>query len=607
MSPRRRREEDTLGPLPLPPGPVGNGEFVPGRASGTDHRTLEVIHDEIDAAAGSAGMDRRRFLLSAGGVAASLAAFTSCSSQHRPSSRAVAASTTGAPGGTFVTPPPTDVAACQEALSGAGEFIFDVHTHHVMPQGPWRTNAPATVGLVEGMLPAGCTEADPLDCVDRAAYLHDLFFSSDTTVAMLSDVPNSGPGDAPIPFADALGTQQATAGLAGPGAQRLLVQNIIAPNVGALQARLDDMTAAASTGRVAAFKVYTAWSPTGQGWSLEDPAIGLPVLQHAHDLGVKVFVAHKGLPLVNFDPAHNLPDDIVAVSKVFPDMQFVVFHAAWIPTRREGPRNLEDPTGIDGLLAALDRHGVPPDANVWVDLATVWRQVLTDPEQAAHVLGKLLSRVGVHRVLWGTDAIWYGSPQPQIMALRAFQLSEAYQERYGYPAVDDEVKRRIFGLNAAGLFGIDPTAVRCALTSDPSRRPSPPSASSRRTAPFRRPGPPGGPPRDGRPWTGSPHPSPDGGLSRTEVSGGSHVTGGGTPSALAASTGSQPQTMHAWRMAERPKSMAAWRGSGAVRTSSQSSRYSFRSPCQYAAGGDSVPVSKPAGAGTAKAKNAGRG
>jgi hypothetical protein len=39
-------------------------------------------------------------------------------------------------------------------------------------------------------------------------------------------------------------------------------------------------------------------SPCGQGYSLEDPTVGLPTVQHAHDVGVKVFVAHKGVPLV---------------------------------------------------------------------------------------------------------------------------------------------------------------------------------------------------------------------------------------------------------------------------------------------------------------------
>ena len=69
--------------------------------------------------------------------------------------------------------------------------------------------------------------------------------------------------------------------------------------------------------------------------------------------------------------------------------------------------------------------------------------------------------------MWGTDAIWYGSPQAQIMAMRAFQISEQFQEQYAYPALTDEVKAAIFGLNAARLFGIDATATRCALTTDP--------------------------------------------------------------------------------------------------------------------------------------------
>ena len=114
------------------------------------------------------------------------------------------------------------------------------------------------------------------------------------------------------------------------------MHNVIAPNFGDLNARLDEMEAPARTGKVAAFKVYTAWGPNGAGFSLEDPAIGLPVIQKAHDLGVKVIVAHKGLPLVRFDAAHNTPDDIVAVSRQFPDMQFVVFHGAWDKNHIEG-------------------------------------------------------------------------------------------------------------------------------------------------------------------------------------------------------------------------------------------------------------------------------
>src|SRR5271170_541997 len=81
---------------------------------------------------------------------------------------------------------------------------------------------------------------------------------------------------------------------------------------------------------------------------------------------------------------------------------------------------------------------------------------------APTLLGKLLSRVGAERVMWGTDAIWCGSPQPQIMAMRAFQITPAYQERYGYPSLSPRIKAGIFGLNAAKLFAIDPRLTRSA-------------------------------------------------------------------------------------------------------------------------------------------------
>ena len=467
MEPFARRMRDARevhGPLPLRAGPVSNGEFVPAAPSSHHRAVNELVRSSIDSAARRAGMDRRRFLQTAGAVAASLAAFelAGCTTGGNPTS-----TRSTSRGGTFTTPTPADTVACEAALGGSGELIFDVHTHHVIPSGPWVQNSPETVGLVLGMLPPGCTDTPQLDCADRATYLHDLFLASDTTVAVLTDVPNSGPSNAPIPYPEALSTQQITAGLVHGGASRLLVENVIAPNVGPVAATLEEMTGAVESGTPCAFKVYTAWNPAGGGFSLEDPAVGLPTVQHAHDLGIKVFVAHKGLPLVNFDPAFNRPDDIVAVSRQFPDMDFVIYHAAWDPSHVEGPYDPNATIGTDTVLAALDRHGVPPNSNVWVDVATLWRQLLTEPTQAAHALGKLLKRVGEQRVLWGTDAIWYGSPQPQIMAMRAFQITTEFQDLYGYPALTDALKADLFGLNAARLFGIDATATRCAMTTDP--------------------------------------------------------------------------------------------------------------------------------------------
>ncbi len=471
----RRRDDDPEGEIRLPLGvtPATNGEYVPDPPSRHDRDVARAALAHADEAARKAGIDRRRFLQTAGGVAAvlatiDLAACSSSASRASPPSHpsTTARTTTSRPGGSYTVPPTHEVEACEHALGGNGQFVVDVHTHHVMPDGVWTKNAPDTVQLVLGMVP-NCGAANQLECASRAAYLHDLFLASDTTVAMLSDVPNSGPDDAPVPFGDQLGTQHFAAQLTHGGAPRVLVHNVIAPNFGDLNSRLAQMESAANTGKVAAFKVYTAWGPNGRGFALDDPAIGLPVIQKAHDLGVKIFIAHKGLPLVRFDAAHNRPDDMVAVSRQFPDMQFVVFHGAWDKNHTEGAYDANASLGIDTFMRSLDVHNVPPNSNVWVDVGTVWREVLRDPTTAAHTLGKLLKRVGEHRVLWGTDAVWYGSPQAQLQAFRAFTISDQFQSEFGYPALTDAVKNQVLGLNAAKLFDLDAEATRCALASDP--------------------------------------------------------------------------------------------------------------------------------------------
>jgi hypothetical protein len=147
-------------------------------------------------------------------------------------------------------------------------------------------------------------------------------------------------------------------------------------------------------------------------------------------------------------------------------MQFVVYHSGWTPQHVEGPYNPDDPVGVDSLLKALDDYNVPQNSNVWADLATMWRSLLTQPTQAAHAIGKLLKRLGEDRVLWGTDSVWYGPPQTQIMAFRALEISAEFQELFGYPALTAAVKEKVLGLNAAALFGLDAHATRCVLTGD---------------------------------------------------------------------------------------------------------------------------------------------
>jgi uncharacterized protein len=469
---RRRlaQEPDAWPRLPLGGATASNGEYLPPPRTVAERDVERAALERVADAAAAAGIDRRRFLQTSAGVAAVLATFNAaaCSDGGGTASSTTSrrSTTTAAPGGTFEVPEPEDVEACQEALSGS-ELIFDIHTHHVVPDGPWRQNARRIADMILGLVPPGCAEADPFRCVDRTAYLHDMFLASDTTMTLLSDVPNSGPMDAPVPWAEKRETKQLADALAVGGRSRVLLHDVLAPNFGDLALRLDEMEANAGTGDLAAFKVYTAWGPGGRGYALDDPAIGLPVVEKARELGVGVLCAHKGLPLLEFDPAHNGPRDIVAVAKQYPDMDFIVYHGAYELATTEGPYDPADTaTGVNSLVKALDDHGIPPNANVHAELGTTWRETLRSPTEAAHALGKLLTRVGADNVMWGTDAVWYGSPQPQIMAFRTFQIAPELQERFGYPELTPELKAKIFGLNAARVFGVDPAAVRCAIDAD---------------------------------------------------------------------------------------------------------------------------------------------
>jgi hypothetical protein len=72
-------------------------------------------------------------------------------------------------------------------------------------------------------------------------------------------------------------------------------------------------------------------------------------------------------------------------------------------------------------------------------------------------MGQLMKYLGPDRIVFGSDSVWYGSPQWQIDAFWRFQIPEAMRERYGYPAITEQDKRKILGLNSATLYGITAT------------------------------------------------------------------------------------------------------------------------------------------------------
>ena len=102
--------------------------------------------------------------------------------------------------------------------------------------------------------------------------------------------------------------------------------------------------------------------------------------------------------------------------------------------------------------------------NCYAEIGTTWASsVVTFPTIAAHILGQLLKFLGEDRVVFGSDSVWYGSPQWQIEALWRFQIPEELRRKYGYPELTEQAKRKILGLNSARLYGIkavDPGAYR---------------------------------------------------------------------------------------------------------------------------------------------------
>jgi uncharacterized protein len=84
--------------------------------------------------------------------------------------------------------------------------------------------------------------------------------------------------------------------------------------------------------------------------------------------------------------------------------------------------------------------------------------VVAQPRLCAAVMGVLLKGLGPQRVCWGTDALWTGSPQWQIEALRRLEIPEDMQLKHGFkplgPATG-EMKTAILSGNNAQLYNID--------------------------------------------------------------------------------------------------------------------------------------------------------
>lgn len=433
--------------LPIKLGPCSNGEFAPQPPTELVREAARRARRLCEENARRLGMDRRDFLLTSMGAATTLFALAACSSEESG----------GRSGGTYDVPEEAtvDADASLEAL-GDAQPVLDVQTHLLdLP--------PGYEGDASSIFPfQNCGEDNPNDCFTPERYVEEIFGRSDTTVAVLSALPVGDDGIDTLSAESMAATREVLLELCAE--DRVLAQGHAWPNVGRIEAAFAAMEAEREEFDFVAWKTYTH---AGDGWSFDDH-VGLPIgerfLAKVEEIGPPIVAVHKGLVVPGEDEdGFASPADIGPAARNHPDISFCTYHSGFLPGVAEGPYSPEDPSGMDVFIKSLEDAGIGPGENVYADIGSTWKLNMGSPDHAAHVIGKLLVAVGEDRILWGTDCIWYGSPQDQIRAFRTFQISEEYQERFGYPALTDEIRHKIMWRNAARLYGVDVAKFPCDL------------------------------------------------------------------------------------------------------------------------------------------------
>lgn len=429
-----------------------NGEFLAEKASKNLQKARYFADERAIEHARRLGLSRREFLASAAGAATTLFAVNEANATA---------------GGNFAVSA-TSQLDVDEALRllGGRELVFDVQTHHVNPAAPWRKKPFADWNIALRVFPyAQCNGGfwdevfGSVDCFDARHFIKEVFLDSDTDLAVLTFVP-SMPDETPLQIQDADATRKLVDALGNT--KRLLLHGRVMPNI---PGELERMPELASQWNIAAWKTYTGFGPGGKGYWLDEPP-GIALIENAKKLGIHVICVHKGLPLPGQTREHSLCRDVGVVAKRYPEMTFLIYHSGYDPLVKEGPYDPKSTVGIDGLISSLEQNGIGPNQNVYAELGSTWRQILRDPTAAAHAVGKLLKHVGEDRVLWGTDSIWYGSPQDQLQAFRAFQISPELRDKHGYPELTPRLKAKVLGLNAARPYRLDLETIQKHAASD---------------------------------------------------------------------------------------------------------------------------------------------
>ena len=437
---------------PVPTRIVSNGEFNPLPQTEAQKRVEARVAELSQAAGDKLGMDRRSFLKTSSGMAA---AFLAMNEVFGPLFSVAHAE---------VNEPEL---ANERAAELAKQFIFDNQLHFVRDD----YNFEPLLGL--GQYASEHWNPSMLDEVGLELYrykfenfIKEVYLDSDTKVGLISGASFDDPDTWILTNDQMAKTRELVNRVAG--SRRLLAHSVISPGQ---DGWMDSVDHAIEVIKPDSWKGYTVGDPlepSDYPWRLDDEELMYPFYEKTLQAGINTICIHKGL--LPADYATSMPDlweyakvdDLPKAAKDWPDLNFMIYHAAFRPFL-EAPDAAAaefEETGYirwaSDLAAIPDKHGVD---NVYAEIGTSFANcAVTNPRLAAGLLGTLIKGMGVDKVIWGTDSVWYGSPQWQIEALRRLEIPADMQKKFGFAPLgeaDGNVKNAIFGLNAAPLYNLE--------------------------------------------------------------------------------------------------------------------------------------------------------
>jgi hypothetical protein len=471
---------ESLFPSPIPVQFVSSDEFMPSPQSAQQKEFEARIKDLGTRLAKKHGISRRKFFKSAGGMAA---AFVAMNEVHAKNSEPVYEVLKGEA---------TNLDVAQARAEGLkNQFVMDMHTHFLRDDTPIRAfvTQRETVGKA-GWNPALKDKPQTIDDLKFPNYFKEVYLDSDTKVACIS---GSYSVDPKFSFLTNDMKEQARRKVnseAG-GTKRMFSHAIFTPGWANW---LDKVEEENERLRPDSWKGYTIGDNTNKHLSkfpfrLDDEKIMYPFYeklvkwtkQYPDRPGLRNVCVHKGLftPSVERQFPHLVGycnvNDVGKAAKDWPQLNFIIYHSAyrWIGGADAKAENAWDQLQRTGRVEWVsDLADIPAQfgvTNVYGDLGQIFAHSnMADPRVAAYMLGMMIKGMGADHVVWGTDAVWTGSPQWQIEALRRMEIPEDIRRKYGFAAMgpaDGAVKRAILGENNARLYGYSPK-MQSALQND---------------------------------------------------------------------------------------------------------------------------------------------